>query len=196
MEQVTIKITGTSPLLMHSDRMVNRFDPLTRSMALVHGKKKKTDEDHLEMAKLEWHGGIYHDAKLGPYVPARNVKAALINAAKKTKEGPKVKSGIVIMESMCKLVYKGPRDLASLWADGSFTDIRSVAVQSSRVMRCRPVFQEWATTFTVVFDTAVVDRADILRFAETAGQLVGIGDYRPANGGDFGRFEAEEVKAK
>lgn len=194
MEQVTITINGTSPLLMHSDRLSNPLDPLTKEIKTYTGKRKKTDDDHLEIARLEWRGGLYHDPKVGPYIPARNIKAALIVAAKKTKDGPKMKSGATILDSMCRLQYRGPRDIDALWDDGGFTDIRSVAVQSSRTMRCRPVFPEWSATFTIVYDPAVVDKADLIRFAETAGQLVGIGDYRPANGGDFGRFEVTEAR--
>lgn len=194
MEQVKITITGTSPLLMHSDRLSNPLDPLTKEIKTYTGKRKKTDEDHLEIARLEWRGGMYYDPKIGPYIPARNIKAALIVAAKKSKDGPKMKTGATILESMCPLKYRGPRDIEKLWEDGNFADIRSVAVMSARTMRCRPVFTEWETTFTAVYDAAVVDKVDIVRFAETAGQLVGIGDYRPANGGDFGRFEVKEAK--
>lgn len=194
MEQVQITITGTSPLLMHSDRLSNPLDPLTKEIKTYSGKKKKTDEDHLAMAKLEWTGGMYFDPKIGPHLPARNIKATLIVAAKKSKDGPKMKTGATILETMCPLKYKGPRDIKGLWEDGQYTDVRSVGVMGSRVMRCRPVFREWETTFTVVYDAAVVDRADVIRFAETAGQLIGLGDYRPANGGDFGRFEVKAVK--
>lgn len=189
MESIKIGVIGTSPLLMHSDRLANPLGALTKEIKTYTGKRKKTEEDHLEIARLEWMGGMYYDAKIGPYVPARNLKALLIEAAKKTKDGPKVRSGCVILEDKLRLEYDGPRDQEGLWKDGRFTDMRTVGVQSSRTMRCRPVFTEWSLEFTVVYDPAVVDPAEIIRFAETGGRLVGVGDYRPACGGDFGRFE-------
>ena len=85
MNSVKIKIRGTSPLLMHSDRLSNPLDPLTKEIKTYTGKRKKTDDDFTEIARLEWVGGLYHDEKTGPYLPARNVKAMLIQAASRTE---------------------------------------------------------------------------------------------------------------
>ena len=191
MDSITIRIRGLAPLLMHSDRGVNTMDPLVKQKALLTSKrgKNKTEEDIAEIARLDWAVALYHDPKLGPYIPARNIKAMLIEAAKKTKDGGKVRSGCVLLEDKLELKYSGPRDIDGLWKDGRFTDLRTVGQMAVRVMRCRPVFLEWEMEFTVAYDAAVVDKGDILRFAETGGRMVGIGDYRPACGGDFGRFE-------
>lgn len=194
MQTLTIKLTGNGPILMHSDRLANPLDPIKKKMATISGKRKKTDEDHEQMARIEWEAGMYHDADIGPYIPGRMLKAGLIAGAKKTKDSPKVKSGVLVMTDKSPLEYKGPRDIEKMWAAGSFADIRSVVVQRARLMRCRPIFSDWSATFELMFDDTVVDRADILRFAETCGQMIGIGDYRPEKGGDFGRFCVEEVK--
>lgn len=193
MKQTTITITGRSPLLMHSDTLANPLHPLKKEIAAYTSKRKKTDDDHEMIAYLEWKAGMYHDSETGPYLPGRMVKAALIRAATKTKEGPKVRSGLIILNDKNRLEYTGPRDIDKLWKDGKYVDMRSVVVQRARTMRCRPVFHDWACTVTVAYDESVLDKADILRFFDTAGQLVGVGDYRPENGGDFGRFDAQEA---
>lgn len=193
MERMTLRFVGTGPILMHSDRMVNRFDPLSKKMSAISSKRKKTDEDLEQMARIEWEAGMYFDEAVGPYIPGRMIKSALVGAAKKTKDGPKVKSGVMVMTDKAPLEYSGPRTIEKLWKDGRFADARSVVVQRSRVMRCRPIFHDWSASFEVVFDPAVIDRADIVRIAETCGALVGIGDYRPENGGDFGRFNVEAL---
>lgn len=193
MKEITIKVTGTSPILLHSDRLANPLDPNKKKIAPIASKRKKTDDDHLELARLEFAGSIYHDEKLGPYFPGRNIKAALIRSATKTKEGPKFRSGMVVLEDKCKLEYKGPREVDALFKDERFVDMRSVVVQRSRTMRCRPVFQEWELSFTACYDENVLEKEDIIRVAQTAGRLVGFGDYRPDNGGDFGRFEIVEA---
>lgn len=194
MESIKIRFNGTAPLLVHSDRLANPMDALTKAKKAVATKRKKTDEDFAEIARMEWEGGLYYDEKTGPYIPGRNVKAMLISAAKKSKDGPKAKTGMIVSEDKIKLIYSGPREIAALWKDGRFTDMRSVGQQKARIMRCRPIFPEWACEFTVIFDPGVVDKADILRFAETGGRLVGLGDYRVECCGDFGRFEVQEVK--
>lgn len=194
MEVIKLRLTGKSALLMHSDRLANPLDQLKKEMATYTGKRKKTDEDHETIARLEWQAAMYHTDETGPYLPGRMLKACLIGAAKKTKEGPKVKTGLVVMTDKAVLEYEGPRDQEKLWKAKKYTDTRSVVVQRARLMRCRPTFPEWSSVFEVVFDPAVIDRADILRIAATGGMLVGVGDYRPENGGDFGRFEVAEVR--
>lgn len=193
MEKMKIKLTGTSALLMHSDRLANPLDPLKKEMSTYTSKRKKTDEDHETIARLEWQASMYHAEETGPYLPGRMLKACLIGSAKKTKEGPKVKTGLIVMTDKAALEYTGPRDKEKMWKTGKYMDNRSVVVQRSRVMRCRPVFPEWSASFEIIFDPAIIDKTDILRIASTAGLVVGVGDYRPENGGDFGRFQAEEV---
>lgn len=193
MESIDIILTGTSPILLHSDRLANPLDAMTKQLKTLTGKKKKTDDDHLAIARQEWEGGLYFDEKIGPYLPARNIKAMLIGAAKKTKDGPKAKGGMIISTDKVPLFYTGPRTIKGLWDANTFADMRCVGVQQKRLMRCRPVFSEWSCRFTVVYDPSVIDRQDIIRFAETGGQLVGLGDYRVENCGDFGRFEAKEA---
>lgn len=190
MKQVTVSIAGRSPLLMHADTLANPLHPLKKEIAAYTSKRKKTDEDHEMIARLEWTAGMYHDDEVGPYIPGRVIKAALIRAATKTKDGPKVRSGLIVLDDKNRLDYKGPRDFDGLWSSGKHVDMRSVVVQRARTMRCRPVFPEWGATITIAYDESVLDLDDILRFFDTAGQLVGVGDYRPEKGGDFGRFDA------
>jgi hypothetical protein len=191
MLQAKFKITGTSPLLMHCDQLADPLNPLKKEISKYTGKRKKTDDDHEMIAKLEWQAGMYFDDHNGPIIPGRMVKAMMIQAAKKTKDGPKVKSGVQVLTTEMPVQYDGPRTLEKMWKDGRFTDKRSVVVQRARTIRCRPKFMKWSIEAAVAFDEGVVDLADIVRFLETGGMMVGIGDYRPENGGDFGRFEVE-----
>lgn len=191
METMKLKLIGTSPLLMHSDRLVNPADPLRLELAQYTSKTKKTQEDHGMIAYLEWKGGMYWSPETGPYLPGRMFKANLIRGATKTKSGPKVRSGVVVMTDKAPLMYQGPRDQDAMWESGAHTDIRSVKVGKARVMRCRPIFTSWSVEFELVLDTAVVEPKDVLGFAEMSGQLVGLGDYRVELGGDFGRYHVE-----
>ncbi len=193
MEQIKVKITGTSPLLMHSERLSNPFDPLTKEQKKLSSKRKKTEEDHEEMAKNEWTGGLYHDKEIGPYIPARMLKAAIRDGAKLSRGGKKISRAVQVLENRLPLQYKGPRTVKKLWDDGRFMDIRSVVVQRSRLMRCRPVFHEWSVEATLMFMADQIDKADLVANLETAGLLIGMGDFRPDKGGDFGRFDVEVV---
>lgn len=187
-----ITLTGTSELLMHNSRLSNPLDPAAKAMKKVHGKQKKTDDDYEELARLEHAGGLYLDPDVGPYIPSDNIWRSLYDGAKKHKLGVKVKEGIVFPEVVNPLSYKGPRDVAGLWNDENFRHFASVKVGMSRVMRCRPVFRQWKTEATGILDPNVLDYEELLMAAETAGQMIGLGDWRPR----YGRYIAEIKKVK
>jgi hypothetical protein len=181
-----ITFEGTASLLMHNSRLSNPLDPATRALKRVTGKRTKTEDDHLEIARLEHAGGLYHDPDVGPYIPGENIWRCLYDAAKKSKRGPRVKEGVFVSSDFNPLAYKGPRDVDGLWADENFRLIVSAKNQQSRIMRCRPIFREWKTDAEGILDTNILDFTELQAIAETAGQLVGLGDWRPR----YGRFIA------
>jgi hypothetical protein len=187
MYEFTVSFEGTAPLLMHNSRLANPLDPASKALKKVTGKRNKTDEDHAEMARLEFLGGLYIDPDIGPYIPGENIWRCLWDAAKKYKMGVKVKEGVFITTDVNPLGYTGPRDAVKLWADENFRHMASVKVGTSRTMRCRPTFTEWRVSADGILDPALLEPSDLESIAETAGSLIGLGDWRPR----FGRFVAE-----
>lgn len=186
MYNFTITIEGTAPLLMHNSRLANPLDPATKALKKVTSKRQKTDDDHAEMARLEFLGGLYVDPDIGPYIPGENLWRALYDAAKKFKQGVKVKEGVFISTDVNPLGYTGPRDAEDLWSNENFRHMASVKVGMQRVMRCRPTFREWRVQADGILDPNILEPSDLANIAETAGSLVGLGDWRPR----FGRFTA------
>lgn len=191
MQSMKIQISGISPLLMHSDRYANPLDEGAKRHKQLTSKRKKTDEDHADIAFSEWVGGLYYDDEVGPYLPGINMRSCLIEGGKLNKLGAAIQRGTIIMEDKLRLLYSGPRSIAKLWEDSRFRDVRSVVVSRSRLMRYRPCFPEWGAEVEVTYDPAIIDGADLLRSAENAGRFIGLGDYRPNKGGPFGRFEVQ-----
>jgi hypothetical protein len=182
---LTLEITGTAPLLMHNARLSNPRDPMARAMKKISAKRGKADDDYEELAHLEFLGSLYTDPDVGPYVPGDNIFRALVDAARKRKLGVKVTSGLIVMSGVNPLAYTGPRDPEKLWQEGTFAHEASVKVGTSRVIRTRPRFTGWATSAALYLDTETLDLDDLVQIVETAGRLVGLGDWRPR----FGRFE-------
>lgn len=183
---IRITLTGTAPLLMHNSRLANPIDPATKALKRVTSKRNKTDDDHEEIARLEHAGSLYIDPDAGPYLPGDNIWRALYDAAKKHKLGPRIKEGVVILSDVNPIVYHGPRDPEGLWNDANYRLMASVKVSMSRTMRCRPLFREWRTDANGFLDPNILDLAQLQQIAETAGMLIGIGDWRPR----YGRFSA------
>lgn len=192
MAKLNITITGTRPLLMHSLRLLNKFDPLAKEKSRYTTIRKKTEADEIEIQRIEWLGSLYHDEQLGPYLPSENIEAMIVEGAKLSKGGRDVKRGVTLLEDRVPLQYEGPRDIKGLYNGGNspFIDARGVRNQAARVIRCRPIFLQWSANFTVAFDSTVIRSADILvGFISDAGRLCGLGDYRPK----FGRFDVTSV---
>lgn len=185
METINVRITGISPLLMHSDRFANPLDPATKAHKELTSKRKKTDEDHEAIARSEWMGSLYID-KNGPYIPGQNIDAAIIEAAKMQKLGKTVKRAVQVVDDRVHLEYTGPKTAEALFQP-EFIDVRGVKVGMAKLMRCRPIFREWAAGFTVMYNPEQINREDLVKAINDAGLLVGLCDYRPR----FGKFTAE-----
>jgi hypothetical protein len=188
--QFRITITGTAELIMHNARLANPLDPIAKAMKAVTSKRTKTDEDHEEIARLEHLGSLYYDSEIGPYIPGQNFERCLVDAGKVTKSGVKVTRGVFVSTNINPLAYQGPREPDALWADENFRHMASVKVQTNRVMRCRPVFRQWRAAAEGTLDTAVLSLEELQSIADTAGAMIGLGDYRPR----YGRFTAEVTK--
>lgn len=189
--KVRLIATGSQPLMMHNIRLASPMDPFAKEMAKLNKAKpssKRTDEDRLEMARVEWEGSLYFEDGIGPYAPGSWIFKNLLEAARSGRRGKKVEGGIVIATAINPVLYKGPRTIAEMWKDGTseFVDFRSVRVGQAKVDRCRPIFKNWTIESEIYLDTGVLDLEELNDIAGIGGRLYGYGDYRQ----QFGRFDA------
>lgn len=187
MASLSIRITGTSPLLMQAETLANPLHPLTKAHKAVSGKRKKSDDDYLWLMESEWSASMYHDDDLGPYLPALNLEGCIAEAGKIHRLGKTIKQAVQVVTDRAKLEYDGPRKKEAMWKAERFRDVRGVSVMGKKVMRCRPIFLNWATEFDIEYMEDVLDRDDLIRIIEEAGRRIGVGTYRPR----FGRFAVE-----
>lgn len=191
----TIECTGTSPLLMHNGRLADPLDPLAKAVGRLTKKRTKTDDDYRELGRCEYLGGLYLDPDVGPYIPGDNITRCLLDAAKITRQGTALTRAMLITTSVNPLVYGGPRDAEQLWDDPNFQHVAMAVVGGRKVRRTRPCFRQWAVQAEGVLDTAQLELADLAAIADTAGQMIGLGDWRPGRSGTFGRFQAKVAAA-
>jgi hypothetical protein len=79
------------------------------AMKDILSKRMKMTADHDELSRQEWFGGLYVQDGV-PLMPADNILRALWDAARKTKEGPKVKAGVFVTSDSV-ISHNGPRTL-------------------------------------------------------------------------------------
>jgi hypothetical protein len=189
LQTVHIDITGTTPLVMHNIQMADPTNKLVKEIKGLTSKpaKQKTDEDALEVARLEFLGGLYGPDDLYDYVyvPCWNVVRSFENAARQWRQGATIIRALTVTEEVARLEFGGPHDPAKLWADGRYSWTTSVGIQRSKTQRTRPIFRQWSLETDLIFDEEVMDRADLERAAERAGRVEGLGDARKLGRGRF-----------
>lgn len=188
-----VRIKGTSPLLMHSCRTANPLDEYAKKMKAITSKRNKTDDDILEIAKLEFIASCYYSPTVGFYIPAENIEACLVKGAKVNKNGQKAILAIRVLGEKLPLKHDSQAQTPEeLYLNEEFRDVRFVNVNKSKILRCRPRFDRWECEFTVELDESIFTREEFLESINYAGTRACLGDYRPR----YGSFEAivEEIK--
>lgn len=191
--KVTLKAQGSSALILHNERLADPLDPIVRELAKYTKKRGKSDADHMEIARLEFLGGLYTDPPLdltmngkspAPGLPAWNVIRCLQDGAKRQKKGADVLRGVHPIIQHVLITYEGPRNPHKMWTDGRFTLRKTVGVQRARMMRTRPMFVDWSIDLPVEVDPTVFDLDVLANVWRDAGVYAGIGEMRPI----YGRF--------
>jgi hypothetical protein len=203
-EKVSVRIKGLSPLIVHSDRMMDPFDRYKIEVSKITAKKtNKTDEDLKLLRRLEWEAGFYHGTEeAGPFLPGWNFIRSIKDGATKAErgKGKDMLTGIDVPDQVL-IQYDGPRDLDGMYEAGerAYVDVRRVVIGGKGVMRARPIFRQWWMDIDITVDMHQVRSVEkLLEYITSAGMYAGIGSYRPSSpkGGRFGRYEIVPIEKK
>lgn len=184
--EIKVRIQGVSPLLM------NRFtEEAEAASSAGHSTVSAGDRGGpREQAERT----AYKDTEGNLFIPGPNVFACIIEAGKFHKAG---KSKITTQTS--SLVPAGVTidELTLPLGTKSFeVDSRRIvnpATKGAR-LRHRARLDSWAVSFTMQVDQELFSAALLRQLVDDAGKKVGLGDYRPAKRGPFGRFVVVEWK--
>lgn len=75
-----------------------------------------------------------------------------------------------------------------------YANADGVRGSGKRVMRRFPIFQKWSAQFDVHILDPIITREIFADIVEIGGMFIGLGRYRPENGGTNGRFKLTELK--
>lgn len=186
--EIRMEITGVTPIILHNPRLSDPLDYYTKEIAKISKKTRKSEDDHAEIARLEFLGGLYTDH--GHVVlPTANLRKCIIQAGKATKQGKQIERAVVFREQFVELEYEGPTEIEKLFnANGTFVDRCSVVVSNRRIIRVRPKFFPWMVQVTAITNDQMLNPEDFERIVTLAGQIEGLCDGRAMG---YGRFEVE-----
>ena len=142
-----ITVDGIAPVLHHNGSVgIDTNHPWNVQRAELARKKgtdRTTDVD-LRIRQLDCLASIYFDAQNRPEVPARVMRGCLETAARKLKQGPLVREGLVVTDT--EFTYDEERYGTSVEELGISTQYTvPVVVQRSRILRTRAMFDlPWA----------------------------------------------------
>lgn len=191
MQTLELNLIGQSDLLLQSDRGANPLAKATIAHKALTSKRKKTDEDHMAIARSEYMLAFYPGDNI--VIPTTNVKSAIVEGAKLNKLGSAFNRCVMILDETAPITHSGPKTKPEMWETPRCVDCRSVKVGTARLMRYRPRLSDWSLSVLIHFDERMIERAQIITAAQNAGRFIGIGNYRPARGGMFGRFDVEAI---
>jgi len=179
MQKYDVEITGITPLLQNKPEEYG-FDEQWVE------KKASTDWEKEALKKL------YVDSEGKMYQPSDHIERTLIEAGKKIK----VKGGgkATYSKLFGSMVSVEPYEI--LIEPQKYEIHKSLVVIPStkgRVMRYRPMFKKWVLKFQVLFEEEIPAEA-IKEAFEIAGKYSGLGDWRPAKKGKFGKFQVTLFK--
>lgn len=185
-ETRTFKITGESPLLLHSTKgMLSQGD----------GGGLKTKQ--IPLPKDEAELGAYRLANGNLYLLAVGFRGSIINkgggaSGRRIGKGTAnshCSAGLMINDKYAECALYHPETGKPL--KNYEIDTRPAVVQRARVMRSRPRLNEWACDVTFDIDTDFITVQQVLELLNISGRMAGVGDYRPQCKGWFGKYRAE-----
>jgi len=179
---LTVRIAGTSPLIQHK-----WSEKATEQMRQKHSGDKTKNRDARD-PQAEGEEASYRTVDGKYSIPILAVKSAIISAAHKDLGIEKTlvkKSVFVYGDATTNGVLPMDCDKPTIQED-------HVRVgQGSADLRYRPYFYKWALTFEVELDAELMKTDTFINLLDRAGFGVGIGEWRPEKGGEFGRFEVD-----
>ncbi len=182
-ERVSLKIAGISPLMCHK-----WSDKARRSIRDKHAGKKTKDRA-VRCPETEAHEATYFTADGEPGVPAMAIKNAIISAAHKDLgiEKTLVRKSIFIDSSDPQIILPMTYER---WEKCNEQFVR-VGMGASDI-RYRPCFYGWSVAISFIVETNMVQIPDLISLIDRAGQSIGICEWRPEKGGEYGRFKVDD----
>lgn len=194
MKSLTVQIKGIEPLLINNPQAVDPFNKYSRAAKEITSKRKKTDEDLLKLREIEIESKLYFDEKVGVWVPATWITAAIAaqSWAKAKIKKADIRSCVFVNESKIKLNYAGMdkvKTKTDVVKNEMFHTVLNLKQGQVRVCKAAPIFNDWSVEFEILFDDTIINASDLKNLIEIAAKFGGFGDFRPTYGRALATFK-------
>jgi hypothetical protein len=188
-QRMTVPIVGTTPLIVHNFSEKSKRQMLDAQQGRKNVKVARDPE-------AEYEAAFYRIAREGQPdgygVPAVAFKQATISAARFYKS-------VKMSELKQALFFRGlltkadPQQLVEIHGEPEMREdvVRLGGIGRSADLRYRPEFREWRAELEIEFVASLLSEDSVLSLLGAGGLGVGVCEWRPEKGGDFGRYEID-----
>lgn len=185
MTQITCTLVGVSPL---------GFNAAVQS-------KKKTGEGHDVFEERTWRERMHTNGDGKVFLLPSAIKNCLISVAKYLSESVPGKG----KATYTKHFKSGVQAQEPLLLNVKAKDINGVKIHvpsdgkpggGTRVWKTFPTLDTWETKITLIINDPIIKPELVERYLQAAGIFIGLGTYRPQNGGHQGRFTVKDFKSE
>lgn len=173
LQDVVIRVRGTSPLISHA------WSDKAKQMMLDKQMKKATKGKEAKDPDKDFRESLYPHPDGGYGFPAIAFKAAMVRA------------GTYCDMKMTHLRGAFHIDCELIPIEGEPTpreDMVRIAMGTADI-RYRGEFREWAAELPIRYNARAITLEQLVNLANIAGFAVGVGEWRPERDGQYGRFE-------
>jgi len=180
-KHVTLRIRGISPMIQHQWG--------GKALDMIRAKKqgKKTKDRVNSDPEREAEEATYRTEQGDFGCPLTAIKSSIISAAHKDIGFEKT-----LVKKSVFIVCADPKGILRM--ECSQPELREDPVRvgmGSADLRYRPMFVDWSITVNFEIDEELLKLDDLVTLLDRAGFGIGIGEWRPEKGGDYGRFEVD-----
>lgn len=180
---VEVELTGTTALIC------NRFHD-EAAEAATSGRRLSTAAADRGSPREQAEKKLYYGADGKTLIiPQPNLLRSVVDGGAFHKAG---RSKITTQKS--SLIYAcldiDGSEIPILYKEPWRVDTRAVRIPATggRILMHRQMFDDWALRFTVTLDTDVIGVKLLRAIVDDAGKKIGLGDFRPATKGPYGKF--------
>lgn len=184
MKKATCKLASLSPLSFSKHVEVEKLP-------------KELAKDYEERT---WRERIHYDADGQVFIPTTMFKNCISGAAKylsmqipgkgKSTYTKHFEAGIMCPDFEAHIgIHKDEVESERLFVPSDGT-----RDGTTRVLKCFPIIKEWKTTVDFYIIDSTITKEVFQQHLNEAGNLIGIGRFRPRNNGYYGRFRVVDIK--
>lgn len=182
-ERMKLTLVGDSPLIVH------KFSEKAKRQIKDKQAKKAHKAREARDPEADYNGARYLTKDGKDAFPAIGLKQACINAARYV-------DGVTLVFLRGAIHVMGDDDSGDLVRiRGCKPELREDMVRIDKGgtsdIRYRPEYRGWSMEFTIRYNAAAMTPEQIVSLFQLAGFHVGLGEWRPEKGGQFGMFHVQ-----